>query len=502
MTFLNSPYLALLIMVSYLAIALYIGLVAWRRFPQSDQESYLLGGRLISGWVTSLTLQATQISALTFLGFVGFMYLFGVSFWQAIMAYLFTVPLLWILFNGRIWKLGRRYGHVTMGDAVAHYFGHNKWVSAAVGLALLIAIIPYVQTQLTGLGYVIDVVSGGLISFDAAVLIIYVVMIFYVLAGGMRAVAYTDTFQGMLILAGIIGGGVLVVSVVAGSPAAAFDMIASREPKKLMLAGIGPFGQWTYMVTWAIAVNFGWPSHPHMWNKLHIARQIEFMRYMPALHMLQVWLIFVGTYFISVAGLVHMPGLTRQQAETLTVDLFSGVFVLAAVALVAAGGVAAMMSTVSSQIHAVGTVFTRDFMQKFKPGLRDAQAVFVTRVTILVYAALGLALVFLYPQALAFLGAFSAALGVQVLPAAVTMLTNQKWVTAEAVIVSTLGGLATTIALGAGWLIPVFGSPSPAGVFYGFWALVVNVALLLVISAVTRTRPPHEIRAEFAQVGW
>jgi solute:Na+ symporter, SSS family len=318
----------------------------------------------------------------------------------------------------------------------------------------------------------------------------------------MRAVAYTDTFQGILILAGIIGGGLLVVSVVAGSPAAAFDSVAQGAPKKLMLAGIGPFGQWLFMVTWAIAVNFGWPTHPHMWNKLHIAREIEFIRYMPALHMLQVWLIFVGTYFISVAGLVHMPGRTARQAETLTIDLFSDVFPLAAVGLIAAAGVAAMMSTVSSQIHAVGTVFTRDFLEKFRPGLPDGRAVLVTRVTILIYAALGLAFVFLYPQALAFLGAFSAALGVQVLPAAVTMLTNQKWVTAEGAIVATLGGVATTIALGAGWLNPLFGSPHPAGVFYGFWALVVNAVLLLGISAVTHTRPPREIRAEFAQVGW
>ncbi len=236
MEFLNNPWVSIAIMGIYMAVVVYIGIFAWRNFPQTDTESYLLGGRSLSGWVTSLTLQATQISALTFLGFVGFMYPFGVAFWEAIMGYLFMVPLVWVLFNTRVWKLGRRYGHITFGDAISHYCNNNKWVSAVVGAAMIIAIVPYVQTQFAGLGYVVSEASGGIISFNLAIIISYAVMLIYVFMGGMRAVAYIDAFQGVLLLGGFVGGGLLMALIAGGgSFGGIYDAILTQQngPQKL-----------------------------------------------------------------------------------------------------------------------------------------------------------------------------------------------------------------------------------------------------------------------------
>lgn len=502
MELLNSPYLSIAIIAVYMAIIIYIGLFVWRNFPQSDTESYLLSGRSLSGWVASLTLQATQISALTFLGFIGSMYIFGISFWQAIMAYLFLVPLVWVFFNARIWKLGRRYGHVTLGDALAHYFGQNRWVGLAIGIAMMLAIVPYVQTQFAGLGYVMEIASGGLISFNVAVIIAYLVMLLYVFMGGMRAVAYVDAFQGALILGGIIGGGLLMVLVGAGSFGAAYDAIIAAEPRRVLVAGLGPFGQWTFLVTWAVAVNLGWPLHAHMWNKQHIARSIEFTRYVPALHMLQVWLIFVGAYFISLGGQIILPGLNPQQAQTVTIDAALRIAPLAVVGIFAAAGLAAMMSTVAGQIHSVGTVVTRDFIYKFRPDLPEAQGVLYTRLAVMVHGLISLSLVLSGDTALTAVGALAAGMGVQVLPAVVVLMTNQRWPTAEGVVVSALGGVLLTIALGLGWLNPLVGSPNPLGVFYGFWALVINAIALVVVSLVTRTKPDAQVRLGFAEVGW
>lgn len=505
MDILNSPGISIAIMGVYMAVVIYIGIFAWRNFPQTDTESYLLGGRSLSGWVTSLTLQATQISALTFLGFVGFMYLFGVAFWEAIMGYLFLVPLVWLLFNTRVWKLGRRFGHITFGDAVSHYCNNNKWVSAVVGAAMIIAIVPYVQTQFAGLGYVVSQASGGVISFQLAIIISYAVMLLYVFMGGMRAVAYIDAFQGALLLGGFIGGGLLMALLAAnGSFANAFDQILAQPQgaQKVGVLGLGPFGQWLFLVTWAVAVNLGWPLHPHMWNKQHLPRSIEFTRYMPAVHMLQVWLIFLGAYFFSIAGLIRLPGLNPLQANTVTIDVAKNMFPLVVVGLFAAAGLAAMMSTVAGQIHSVGTIVTRDFVAKFKPNMTETQGVLYSRLACVIHGLISITLVLTGDTILAAVGALAAGLGVQILPSVAAMMFNQKWLTTQGVIASVVVGIGLTVALGLGWLNSVFGGPNPFGIFYAFIALVVNAVVLLVVSAATRSHPSEEIRTSFAQVGW
>ncbi|SRR5579884_1594187 len=513
MDLLNSPYLSIAIIAIYMILVVYIGTIAWRHFPQSDPESYLLARRGLSGWVSSLTIQATQISALTFLGFIGSMYTFGISFWQAIMGYLFMVPLLWIIFNARIWKLGRRFGQVTFGDMVAYYFGNNRWVAATIGFAMMLALIPYVQAQFAGLGYVIEIASGGIITFNVAIIISYLVMIFYVLMGGMRAVAYTDAFQGILILGGLIGGGLLMVLIGAGGFGNAFDNIITTEPRRVLVAELGPFGNWLYLFTWAVAVNLGWPLHPHMWNKQHIARHIEFTRYLPAIHMLQVWLIFIGAYFISIAGLNILPGLNPLQAQTVTVDAAIKVFPLAIVGIFAAGGLAAMMSTVAGQIHSVGTVFARDFLIKFIQHLPEERQVWWTRTVILAHGTISLMLVLSGETLLTTVGALAAGLGVQILPVGVAVLTNQRWVTASGVIASIISGIGISVVLGLGWFngfintliantCPPSGACSPGGIFYAFYALILNTVVLIGVSALTHDRPDPQVRAQYAQVGW
>jgi Na+/proline symporter len=64
---------SMMVLVLYFAATMFIGLVAWRYFPQSDPEGYILGGRGMGWFVAAFTLMATQYSALTFLGFPGTM---------------------------------------------------------------------------------------------------------------------------------------------------------------------------------------------------------------------------------------------------------------------------------------------------------------------------------------------------------------------------------------------------------------------------------------------
>ena len=90
---------SILVLVLYFAATMFIGLVAWRYFPQSDPEGYILGGRSMGWFVAAFTLMATQYSALTFLGFPGTMYRTGLGGYVAITGmYVGVSALYWMLF--------------------------------------------------------------------------------------------------------------------------------------------------------------------------------------------------------------------------------------------------------------------------------------------------------------------------------------------------------------------------------------------------------------------
>ena len=172
-------------------------------------------------------------------------------------------------------------------------------------------------------------------------------------------------------------------------------------------------------------------------------------------------------------------------------------FPAAVAGLVAAAGVAAMMSSVSSQVHGVGASVSRDFLRHwFKHD--SGREVLYTRLSILVVGGIGLYLSLTTPDFLTTLGAFSAAWGAQAVPAAISALAGWRFATRWGAIVGAVGGSVVLLWVGLG--VP---GQRLLGIYAGLWGLAVNVVLFLVVSALTRGSRPSEATArEYDQIGW
>src|SRR5699024_5913486 len=105
--------------------------------------------------------------------------------WAVLFGYMYFVV------GNRFWVLGKKFNYV-LPCAWLWDFYNNEKVRISVGLIVSIFTIPYLQIQLTGGAYLIEVASGGVIPFWLAALLFYAVIITYVWVGGMRAVAWTD----------------------------------------------------------------------------------------------------------------------------------------------------------------------------------------------------------------------------------------------------------------------------------------------------------------------
>jgi SSS family solute:Na+ symporter len=487
------------ILAIYFGLVLYIGLWAWRRFPQTDTESYILGGRGIGWLVAGFTLMATQYSALTFLGFPGTMYRSGLGGYVAITGmYIGFAALYWLVFAARTWKVGRAFGHITPADTFSHFY-ESRWVGYVLGAILIATLIPYIQVQIIGIGILFDVATDGLIPFTLGTVIVYAVIILYVFLGGMRSVAYVDTFQGVLLFGGLVVGALLVAFAAADGPLTAMETVTARSPELVSLPGPGGVWTWPFLISWVIPVGVGWTMHPHMWIRMHIPKSVNFIRLWPMLITLSFPIVMGAAFLVGMAGQVERPGLTEQAAtDTVMISMILDHFPLVLGAFVAAAGLAAMMSSVSSQVHGVGASVGVDFLSKWVPGQPERQRVLYTRMAVLVVALIGLYLSLTEPAFLTELGAFAAAWGAQAAPIAVASLAGWKWTTKWGAIVGALGGTVAMLWVGLGTDTQAW-----RGIYAGSWGLIVNITLFVVVSLLTPgARPSTQRVAEYRAVGW
>src|SRR6187455_2476780 len=212
------------------AIAMFLGFVAitlaitgWAARQSSGAESFFAAGRRITGWQNGLAVAGDYMSAASFLGIAGliafngydgFMYSVG---W--LVAYL-TVLLI-------VAEPLRNAGKYTMADVLAYRLSPRP-VRAMGALSTLTVSTFYMIAQMVGAGALVSLLlqSTG-ISYQTAVVGIGVLMIVYVVFGGMLATTWVQIVKAVLLMAGTILLSMLVMARFGFSLVSFFDAIAS-----------------------------------------------------------------------------------------------------------------------------------------------------------------------------------------------------------------------------------------------------------------------------------
>ncbi len=177
-------------------------------------SDYFLAGRRLSMWVFVLAATATSFSGWTFMGHPGLVYRDGFQYAYASF-YAITIPFTGVMFLKRQWMLGKRFGYVTPGEMLSDYFQGDAIRILTVMVALLFS-IPYLGVQLGASGFLFNVLTDGLISVNLGMWVLSAVVLIYVASGGLRAVAYVDTLQCILLGLGIIITGFIALDMAGG----------------------------------------------------------------------------------------------------------------------------------------------------------------------------------------------------------------------------------------------------------------------------------------------
>lgn len=237
--------LILCVIAVYCIVVLGIGILSRNKGGASSLEEYVVGGRSLKPFVAYFTYVATFHSSFAFLGAAGQMYTSGISFFATFTSC--VVSPLMIYFIGRpVWYLGKKYHFMTQADLLSDYY-QSRFLRILVAAVNLIFLVPYLQSQISGGGIIFSAVTGDRISYTAGTLILYAVIIGYILLGGFKAVAWTDTFQGILMIVLIWVAGGTILGAVTGTLdwSVLMNRVATELPERVLI----PVEYWPVYMT-------------------------------------------------------------------------------------------------------------------------------------------------------------------------------------------------------------------------------------------------------------
>jgi len=119
------------------------------------------------------------------------------------------------MFLKRQWMLGKRFGFVTPGEMFSEYF-KSDFIRILIVLVALVFSVPYLGIQLRASGFLFNVLTDGMFSVNVGMWALSAVVFIYVATGGLKAVAYVDTMQCILLAGGIMVIGLITLVNIGG----------------------------------------------------------------------------------------------------------------------------------------------------------------------------------------------------------------------------------------------------------------------------------------------
>ncbi|WP_404319825.1 cation acetate symporter [Malaciobacter canalis] len=182
-----------------------LGITYWAaRRTKSASDFYTAGGG-ISGFQNGMAIAGDYMSAASFLGISGLVYLSGYDGLIYAVGFLVGWPVILFLMAEKLRNLGK----FTFADIAAYRLG-QKEIRTLAAFGSLSVVILYLIAQMVGSGKLIQVLFG--LEYEYAVVLVGVMMIIYVTFGGMLATTWVQIIKAVLLLSGVSFMGFMVLS--------------------------------------------------------------------------------------------------------------------------------------------------------------------------------------------------------------------------------------------------------------------------------------------------
>jgi SSS family solute:Na+ symporter len=464
---------SLTVIFAIVGISATIGVLAGAR-RKMDLEQWTVGGRGFGAVLMYLLMAGETYTTFAFLGASGWAYSRGGPTLY-ILAYLTLAYVVSFFILPPIWEAGRKYGMQTQSDFFSVRYG-NKYLAGFVCIVGIASFIPYLQLQLTGLGLIVSVASFDGIGRTPAMVVSVVLLSAFVLASGVRAVAWVSVLKDALMVFAVATIGVVIPNIYFGGIGPMFTALAHAHPAHLTMPGASANLGHTWYISTVLLTSLGFFMWPHQFGATFAAKSSDTLRrnavIMPLYSFSLVFVLFAGF-----AAVMVVPGLSNGDLSLLTIVRKS--FPPWFLGVVGGAGAITAMVPASIFILTAATLFAKNLYRPiFAPAMTDHQVAKLARGVVVALAIVSLCLAIFTSTTLVSLLLIGYAGVTQFFPGVVLGL-FWKRVTTSAVFAGMVAGVATTIYLMLTHRDPLLGWSA------GFVALCLNFVITLVVSVLT-----------------
>ncbi|WCB96498.1 Cation/acetate symporter ActP [Baekduia alba] len=239
-------------------VAITLGVTVWAARRTRTTSEFLAAGGRISGAQNGIAISGDFMSAATFLGVTGLVFLVGIEGWTVACAAVVAILLMLLLFAERM----RNAGEYTVADALAFRLREGPARAAAASATLFVALL-FLVAQLVGAGVLLGALAGT--SFTLSVAITGVFMLLYVVFGGMLATTWVQIIKAVLLIVCGVGLTAWVLGRAGFDPTAVITGAADRHPAGHAILSPGLAGTTgPNVISGALAFTLGSAALPHI----------------------------------------------------------------------------------------------------------------------------------------------------------------------------------------------------------------------------------------------
>lgn len=496
------------VLVLYLAMMAAIGLYC-ARFNR-DIGDFVLGGRRLGPWVTAFSAQASDFSGWLLIGLPSMAYLGGLSMTWTCIGCAGGVMFDWLVVAPQLRRQSEKYDALTVPDYLAARFNdRNHLIRILAVVTILVFYVAYIAAQFMAAGSVFKIVFtevplpwGAPRGFDyyrQGLLIGAAIILLYTSVGGFLAVSWTDFVQAILMVFTAVVLPVMGIIHVGGLSAMWERLSAGPLGADMLTITAGKTGASFIfgVVGGGLAWGVGYPGQPHIIARFMAIREPRKIPMSATIAMVWSVVALWGSMFIGlVAMAVIGPELADGHKDEAMPRLAVTVLPSALAGLVLSGGLAAMMSTVDSQLIVAMSAVVRDIYEKLLGGHpSDRKAVTLSRVVVLGFGVLGVALAWrgsdVFGQVLDAWGGLAAGLGPAIVLGCVWRRASRAGIGV---------GMLIGMLLAQGWVwgpvmkLVAMAAPSAATHLEPIKLVVCFAANLVTVVAISLVRPAPPVK--------
>ena len=303
----------LLLFLTFIAVTL--GITAWAARQSGSSASYFAANRRITAWQNGVAVAGDYMSAASFLGIAGLIAFFGYDGFMYSVGWLVAYLTVLLIVAEPL----RNAGKYTMADVLAYRLS-PKPVRGMASLSTLVVSTFYMIAQMVGAGALVALLlKGSFVNYHMAVVGVGILMIVYVVFGGMIATTWVQIIKAILLMGGTLLLSFLVMSHFHFSFGEFFNAVASvtyhgpdgkEVVKDFLTPGLRykpPYGALD-LISLGVALIFGTAGLPHILVRFYTVPDAKTARYSVVWAMVLIGSFYIMTTFLGFGAATIISG--------------------------------------------------------------------------------------------------------------------------------------------------------------------------------------------------